>query len=485
MVFAAAVLALSASAHTLPSLAVGDASVAVSDSELKLSFTIDPESYNISTRRQLVLTPVVTGADSAMAMPPVVIAGHNRYIHLLRSREAMPAGAVLIRSGRKGTVEYTASLPLKQWMLLSQIDIKADETGCCGTPGRCDEVPVARLDLRPASFPVPPDYSVKAPAASDNKTTELSGSAYIDFRVNRTEIDPAYRRNPEELASIMSTIDTVAGNPDAFINHIEIKGFASPEGKYSNNVRLARGRTEALRNHIMAQYGFGPEIFGTSFEPEDWDGLRRYLAKSALPHRNEILDIANSNLEPDEKDNAIRRRFPADYKFLLENVYPALRHSDYMVNYTIRTYTDINEIRRIMAERPGNLSLNEFYLLAHSYPAGSDEYNRVFDTAVRIYPSDPVSNLNAAAVAVNRGDFDGAARFLDRCADRPEAAYLRGVALARQGHYAEALPLLRAAKEAGVAEADIPLQNLEKLINRQERKIEYITDNHQKIFTKK
>ena len=166
-------------------------------------------------------------------------------------------------------------------------------------------------------------------------------------------------------------------------------------------------------------------------------------------------------------------------------MYPALRHSDYTVNYTIRTYTDINEIRRIMAERPGNLSLNEFYLLAHSYPAGSDEYNRVFDTAVRIYPSDPVSNLNAAAVAVNRGDFDGAARFLDRCADRPEAAYLRGVALARQGHYAEALPLLRAAKEAGVAEADIPLQNLEKLINRQERKIEYITDNHQKIFTKK
>ncbi len=485
MALAAAVLALSASAHTLPSLAVTDAAVAVSDRELKLSFTLDPGSYSISTRRQLVLTPVVAGADSSMAMPPLVIAGHNRYIHLQRCPDAMPEDAVLIRSGCNGTVEYTASLPLRQWMLLSQIDIKADETGCCGTPGRCDDVPVARLDLRPASFPVPPDYSVKAPAASDNKTTELSGSAYIDFRVNRTEIDPLYRRNPEELASIMSTIDTVAGNPDASINHIEIKGFASPEGKYSNNVRLARGRTEALRDHIMAQYGFGPELFGTSFEPEDWDGLRRYLAKSALSHRNEILEIVNSGLEPDVKDNTIRRKFPDDYKFLLDNVYPALRHSDYTVSYTIRTYTDINEIRRIMEERPGNLSLNEFYLLAHSYPAGSDEYNRVFDTAVRIYPYDPVSNLNAAAVVVNRGDFELAERFLARCAGRPEAAYLRGVALARQGMYVEALPLLQAAADAGVAEAGVPLVNLTKLINKEERKIEYITDTHKNIFTNK
>lgn len=483
---AAAALACAAWAHTLPSLAIDNAAVSTDDATLDFSFILDPSSYNIGSNRQLTLTPVVTSGDSLAAMPPVVIAGRNRYYHLLRRTETMPAGAILLRSGSKDALNYASSLPMQQWMLQSRVEIKADESGCCGAPERADCVPVAQLDLRPAVFEVPKSYSVMAPPASDNKTIELSGSAYIDFRVNRTEIDPSYRRNPEELAVIMATIDTVVGNPDATINRIEIKGFASPEGKYANNERLAKGRTEALKNYVSKTYGFEPEIFATSFEPEDWDGLRRYLEKSALASRNEMLEIANSSkLSPDEKDNTLRRRFPADYKFLLDNVYPGLRHSDYKVNYTIRTYTDINEIRRIMEERPGNLSLNEFYLLAHSYTPGSDEYNRVFDTAVRVYPNDPVSNLNAAAVAVNKGDFDGAERFLARCADRPEAAYIRGVAMANQGKFGEAQSLLNDADKAGLDEAAAPLYNVNKILDKQDRKIEYIPDNHQNIFTKK
>ncbi len=483
---AAAVLTCTAWAHTMPSLAIDNAEICTDDATLELSFILDPSSYNIGSNRQLTLTPVVTSGDSIAAMHPVVIAGYNRYYHLLRRPEAMPQGAVLIRSGKKEHFSYNEALPMKQWMLQSKVEIKADESGCCGAPERNDRVSVAQLDLRPASFMVPPDYSVKAPAASDNKTTELSGSAYIDFRVNRTEIDPSYRRNPEELAAILVTIDTVVGNPDATINRIEIKGFASPEGKYSNNERLAKGRTKALKEYVIKTYGFEPSIFDTSFEPEDWDGLRRFLQKSALQARNELLDIANnSKLSPDEKDNTMRRRFPADYKFLLDNVYPGLRHSDYKVNYTIRTYTDIEEIRRIMEERPGNLSLNEFYLLAHSYTPGSDEYNRVFDTAVRVYPNDPVSNLNAAAVAVNKGDFLGAERFLARCADRPEAAYIRGVAMANQGKFSEAKAWLINADKAGIDEAAAPLENVNKILDKQDRKIEYIPDNHQNIFTKK
>lgn len=478
----AAAFAIGASAHTLPSLAVTDAEVRADSLSLGLEFTIDPSALDISSNRRLTLIPVVAGADTTAAMPQVVVAGRMRYIRDLRRSD--DSGANLLRAGKDAPFVYRASMPLEPWTLHSRIEIEADETGCCGNAERRATVPVALIDLRPAVFAVPPDYSVKAPAATDNKTIELSGSAYIDFRVNRTEIDPLYRRNPEELAVILNTIDTVCGNPDATVNRIEIKGFASPEGSYSNNTRLAKGRTEALKDYVMGRYGFKPEVFTTSFEPEDWQGLRAYLIKSALPNRDAILALVDSDMAPDAKDHAIRRRFPADYKFLLDNVYPGLRHSDYKVNYTIRSYTDIDEIRRIMEERPGNLSLNEFYLLAHSYEPGSDQYNCVFDTAVRIYPADPVSNLNAAAVAVNRGDFEGAERFLRRCADRPEAAYLRGVALARQGQYHEALPYLTKAKADGVAEAAAPLENLEKIIDRQQRKIEYIPDESKIRFSK-
>ncbi len=61
-----------------------------------------------------------------------------------------------------------------------------------------------------------------------------------------------------------------------------------------------------------------------------------------------------------------------------------------------------------MAERPNELSLEEFYLLAQSYPAGSKEFDEVFDIAVRMFPNDPVANLNAANAAMASGHLDSA-----------------------------------------------------------------------------
>ena len=72
--------------------------------------------------------------------------------------------------------------------------------------------------------------------------------------MNRTEIHPDYRRNPEELKKILSTIDAVKNDADSKIISISIKGYASPEGSYSNNIRLAKGRTETLKEYVRKQY---------------------------------------------------------------------------------------------------------------------------------------------------------------------------------------------------------------------------------------
>ena len=101
-------------------------------------------------------------------------------------------------------------------------------------------------------------------------------------------------------------------------------------------------------------------------------------------------------MDPDRKEWLIKSSYRDEYDFLLKNCYPALRHSDYYIGYNIRTYTDVEEIKRVFVENPQKLSLNEFYLLAQAYEPGSDELNYVFETAVKIYPDDEVANLNAA-----------------------------------------------------------------------------------------
>ncbi len=56
----------------------------------------------------------------------------------------------------------------------------------------------------------------------------------------------------------------------------------------------------------------------------------------------------------------------------LRDVYPALRHSDYTVDFDIRRFTDIEEIKRLVETAPQKLSLNEFYLAAQTYTPGSE-----------------------------------------------------------------------------------------------------------------
>jgi tetratricopeptide (TPR) repeat protein len=146
-----------------------------------------------------------------------------------------------------------------------------------------------------------------------------------------------------------------------------------------------------------------------------------------LPHKQEILEAIRSDREPDNKEWYIKSNWRDDYRYLLDNCYPALRHSDYTIEYEVRSYADPVDIEKVLRTAPQNLSLEEFYILAETYESGSDEFNELFETAVRMYPNDPVANLNAANSAIQRNDYRNAARYLDKAGDLPEAVYTRGV----------------------------------------------------------
>lgn len=96
---------------------------------------------------------------------------------------------------------------------------------------------------------------------------------------------------------------------------------------------------------------------------------------------------------------------------MLKNIFPSLRVAICKVNYDIKNF-DVDEAREVIKKRPQNLSLNEMFLVANTYPAGSQEFIEVFETAVRMYPEDEVANMNAAAAALSRNDLISAERYL-------------------------------------------------------------------------
>ncbi|MEI3292550.1 MAG: hypothetical protein V8R63_03495 [Thomasclavelia ramosa] len=109
------------------------------------------------------------------------------------------------------------------------------------------------------------------------------------------------------------------------------------------------------------------------------------------------------------------------------------------------------------------MKLDENSSGVESYPAGSDEYNEVFETMVRLYPDDATANLDASNVAMSRGDIVFSAReYVAKAGGTPEAVYARGVLAGLDKDYVQARRLLSQAQSMGVKEAADALEQIDK-----------------------
>ena len=438
---------------------VRELDVARNEDKLFVSMKLDLKELKLPSNHELVLTPMLVGVDDSMPMNPVILAGRNRFYYYLRNEKELNS-RILCRAGEEELFTYQATVPFVKWMEESELVMHRDSCGCNELLMANEELLVA-LDFKPRVFV--PEYVYLQPKVEDLKVRELKRQAYIDFPVSRTELYPDYRKNPIELKKIIATIDTVKNNPDTQITAIIIKGYASPESPYSNNKRLAEGRTKTLKEYVQKLYHFPEGVIATSYEPEDWEGLRKYVAGSDLEHKDGILALIDSSREPDNKEWTLKQTYPKEYAFLLKEVYPGLRHSDYVVEYIVRAYTDIEEAKRVFQPTPGNLSLHEMYLIAQTYLKGSEEYNEVFATMVRLFPDDEVANLNAANVAMSRNDLVSSEKYLEKAGKSGFAYYARGIHAGLAGDYETAKEFLNIAKEKGLAEADDALLQINEI----------------------
>ena len=443
---------------TLPTLA-GDLkegirilhpSIQRSGAAMKVEMGIEFPDLEVKSTGATVLTPMIVNGIDTLKLPSVSIYGRTSW-YMSNRNGRMPLGGnegvVLRDSKRLKPIDYAQQVRYAEWMNGAELIVERADYGCAG----CSEgTRISELG-RYKNVTYVPTFIYQSAVAEAAKTRELSGRAYVDFPVNRTEIQPGYRRNSVELAKIIGTIDSVKNDRDITVTSITIKGFASPEGSYASNARLAQGRTEALKNYVQTLYHFDYGFIRTDYEPEDWAGLREYVVRSGLMHRDEILAIIDDPyIDPDIKDKRIQARYGDEYRFLLTEVYPGLRHSDYRIEYMIRTFSDPVEIREVLRTAPQKLSLNEIYLAAQGLEPGSDAYNEVFETAVRLFPSEGTANLNAANAAMQRGDLVGAARYLERAGESPEAIYARGVLAALNKDFATGIRLIEQAVAAGI-----------------------------------
>lgn len=294
------------------------------------------------------------------------------------------------------------------------------------------------------------------------KKREISGEAFIIFPVGRTELNPALGNNMFELSKVTKSIEFVNEEPDVKIDQIFITGFASPEGNEQTNYRLSEGRSRALTDYVRAMYNLNPNLFLVRSDGENWNGLVEALDKSSLSDQEkmEVKNIITNTYNIAARKSRLQSyQGGRVYRYLLNEIYPGLRRTDYKIEFTVPQFT-VERGRQLINTKPTMLSQYEMYQVAISYPKGSPEYIRAIETALTIYPNDPVANINAAAIAIERNELDRAANYLENVKTDPRALNDLGVLYLLQGKTQDATIYFRLAVENGDEKA---AQNLKEM----------------------
>lgn len=390
---------------------------------LKVAFRLHLDSLQLKSEQQLVFTPLIAGEDT-IALNPIIINGKNQNIRYLRKSSKQKNSQALVVRRRNDTeqqVLFSQTLPYRKWMKAFNLSMTEDLCGC-GNLQDQDTTQMATIQPTPR---ICRDHYVK-PKAEAIKVRAEKGEAYLSFKLNKSDILADFRENASELRKITSTIDLVKNDKDVSITNIDIHGYASPDGPYDNNKRLANNRAAALRNYVSNLYTIDNKLFTYHATPEDWEGFKEKVEASNLAEKTAILAIANASLTPDAKDQKIKKLYPVSYRYIINEIYPRLRHSDYTVTYTVRPF-DIEEAKVILKTKPQQLSLQEMYLVAQTYEPGSPEFNEVFDIAVRLFPDDETANLNAACTDLQKGDLVTAEKHLAKAGNSKEAERIRKI----------------------------------------------------------
>lgn len=446
---------------------------------LYIRILYDVSGVNVDSRRSLSLTPRLVAPHRTLLLPEVLLKGRNNYRVYNRRRALMSAPerernasrapyAVLkgYRTGEAVVVDYTQALPYESWMDESRLDMQEDWCGCGHLPRAITVSQLLGGVQRPApAAPAPflPSLTYVRPAIEAVKRREATAEAFLDFVVNTTDIRPDYMNNPRELKKITDQISELKSHPDVSVGSISVIGYASPEGTLEGNRKLSEGRARTLVNYLLSRFDYPKSIYRVQFGGENWQGLREKLEESDFSFQSAALEIIdripseiNYKTRTSRKKSLMDLQGGAPYRLMQKELFPSLRKAICRMDYVVGDF-DVETAKQIIGQRPQDLSLNEMYQVANTYESGSQEFVDLFETAARIYPDDPIANLNAASAALVRGDLFGAERYLSKVpasASLPEYDNAQGVLAMLRGDDEQAEEWLQRAAQAGLEAAE-------------------------------
>ena len=438
-------------------VAVDNYKVSQTDQKTIVSMDFILDSLKVRSARYRAFTPILRSKDGTQKHRFKSLLVTGRVQDIIFERDGIdPLYVDNCETVRRDKDEpqrysYVDMVDRAPWHKGAEIWLECDLCGC-GDTLKSEQAYLGNLKKDPVF------HFVDVVPHPDKKIRNLHGTAFINFVVDRWEMKPDYMDNYRELRKITDTLDVMTQDPNIFVQQIKIHGWASPESPYEHNRMLATNRAKSLTDYVRNTYKLPANVFAPAeATPENWIGLREAVEKmstATLPHRAEILALIDDNsIAPDPKEKKLKQKYPQEYRYLLQNVYPRLRRSDYEITFEYKEFT-LEEAKEIYKTKPYQLSLRELWDVAQTFSPGSDDYNRVMQTALNVYPESTEAAVNLANIALRHDDLLKAETLLEHAGDGVEAENARAILYMKQQRWTEAEIALRRAEAGGMDESE-------------------------------
>ncbi len=335
---------------------------------VQVSYTAAIARKAVKRNHTLVIAPVITDGEYRQSLPAVVINGRGSKIARRRREWIAPEkgaykDAMTAHGGE--TITAQATVPFQEWMRGAEIVFESVEGGCCDydklndvlvadnilpveqpvlvadiTPKTDEWIPVTLADSLSTAFTfVLPLSEFDEEEPFKLYDDERDSALAIFFRVARYDIDADYMDNARTLSNLVGVIEMIMSSHDSRIEKIVVAGFASPEGSFQLNDRLAFERAVSVKKYIMDHTGMSDGRIAVYNGSVDWRGLRAMVAKSSLPEKRRILSIIDNTPIWDSRNNRGRlgelQRLGdgSTYRYLLNEYFPYLRSGAFIKVY--------------------------------------------------------------------------------------------------------------------------------------------------------
>ena len=301
--------------------------------------------------------------------------------------------------------------------------------------------------------------SAQAAVAQDafQRIIKKKQEANIKFLIGQAQLRKSELQNNsvQEFVRLLSTI--VKDQEGMLLDGVEVSAYASPDGGFQINERLAGKRQDVTEKYLKKEMKKAKmdATVDTKYTAEDWDGFQELVAASDIQDKDVILRVLSMYQDPEEREQQIKNISSA-FRELADGILPQLRRARLTVNYELIGRDD-EQIQEQFKSDATKLSIEELLYgatLDEENPATAEAY---YKKAVELYPEDARAYNNLAVLAYAKGNDSEARQWVAKAQKKnsnlAEANANMGLLALKQGDMLNAESYIAKASSAnGLAE---------------------------------